>query len=204
MIYTRDINLKILRYPDALVFFLNANSEENLQADLETLIRSRGATYRSKSWTDALVYLAKEVKNWLVILDNADNPAVRLFTYIPKCTHGNVIITTRNSNHSIIARQSSYHIEGLSVEEATCLILTISGFDDTGDNHKIARGIVDELGCLPLAVSQAGAYIYVNKCLGTYLDMYRQNRAELLDSNAAQLPQDYQSSVSTTIRMSMD
>lgn len=186
------------------MFFLNASSEESLKADLEMVIRSRGTAYRNQSFKDALSYLAKEIKDWLVILDNADDPSVRLFPYIPRCTYGNVIITTRNSNHSVLATNSSHHVEGLSVDEAVKLMLSTSRHEGIEANRQIAYHIVEELGCLPLAIAQAGGYIYVNRCFSTYLDIYRKNRLELLDSDELELPQDYQATVATTIRMSMD
>lgn len=168
------------------------------------MIRSTGKENTSGSYQDALTWLATTFKNWLLILDNADDPSVRLFGYIPKCSHGDVIVTTRNSNHRSLAPYSSYHLDALSVEDSTKLILAISSNEETEVNRALARQIAEELGCLPLALAQAGGYIFVNQCLSQYLDLYRKDRKELLDSEEVELPQDYHDTVTTTIKMSMN
>lgn len=196
--------LKIFRCPNAMVFFLNARSEEDLQEDLETLVRSRGPECRTKTFSDALVYLSRDIKDWLVIFDNADNPSARLFPYIPTCAHGNVIITTRNANHALLSPDSSHHLEGLSTEDAVKLILTFSRYNDTTTNREVAERIVLTLGHLPLALSQAGAYIYVHKCLSTYLEIYRKSKGKLLSTLPWELPSNYPASVATTIRISFE
>lgn len=142
-------------------------------------------------------------KHWLLILDNADDPSLNIFPYIPKSGHGSVIITTRNSIYTGSTVYNSHYLEGLSTDDATELILIVGGYDKTEANRSTAFGIVKELGCLPLAVMQAGAYILANKCLSTYLDTYRQNRAELFDSRNTHLHQDYPHSVATTIQLSL-
>ena len=145
-----------------------------------------------------------QIKDWLLILDNADNPNFRLFPYIPKCVHGNIIITTRNSNHATLALNSSHHLEGLSTEDAVTLILTASGNEINDANKIIAHRIVDELGHLPLALAQAAGYTFVHKCLETYLDIYHESKGKLLAITSSELPSDYPSSVATTIQMSLE
>jgi tetratricopeptide (TPR) repeat protein len=186
------------------VYFLNASTEEILKADFETLIRSRGAEHRSKSYEEALRWLENQIEGWLMILDNADNPKFRLFPHFPKCVHGNIIITTRNSNHATLAPNSTHHLEGLSTEDAVLLILTASGNEINDANKAIAHRIVDELGHLPLALAQAAGYTFVNKCLETYLDIYRESKGKLLAITSSELPSDYPTSVATTIQMSLE
>jgi hypothetical protein len=195
--------LTTCRYPNAGVYFLNASSEASLKADLETLIRSLGNNNRTKSFDAALQWLATKVKDWLVIMDNADDPSFPVFRYTPKCTHGNVIITTRNANHATLAPNSTYHLEELSMEDAIDLILTASRSENTEVNRAFATKIVLKLGRLPLALAQAAGYIFVHHCLSTYLDIYQASQKELLESMDTQLPNDYQTSVAATIAMSL-
>jgi hypothetical protein len=184
------------------VYFVNDSTEETLKADFENIIRSRGSQYRSSSYHDGLALMAK-LDDWLLIIDNADDPSFRLIPYVPKSIRGNVIITTRNSNHATLAPNSYHHLEGLSVEDAVTLILIASGYKNTDTNRALARAIVDELGHFPLALTQAAGYIFVHKCLPRYLSIYRESRMELLESIETELPQDYQTSVATTISMSL-
>ena len=122
------------RCPDAPVYFVNASAEDTLKADFENIIRSRGAKYHTASHQDALTWLATKPDDWLMIMDNADNPLIRLLLYIAQSSRGNVIITTRNANQAILAPNSSHHLEGLSTEDAIDLILTASGYEDTEAN----------------------------------------------------------------------
>lgn len=185
------------------VYFVNASAEGTLRADLENIIRSRGIEYRSSSYQDAITWLATKSGDWLVIMDNADDPTFRIFPYIPQSFQGNIIITTRNVNHAALAPKNSHHLEGLSTEDAINLILTAAGIEDTPANRALARVVVEELGHLPLALAQAAGYILVHKCLSTYLEIYRPSRADLLNSLVTELPHDYQASVATTISMSL-
>src|SRR5271169_5442667 len=121
--------------PDAPVYFVNASAEESLKADFENIIRSRGGEHRTGSCQDALTWLAAKSDDWLVIMDNADDPSFRLLPYIAQSPHGNVIITTRNVNQAMLAPNSSHHLEGLSTEDAIRLILTASGYEHTEENR---------------------------------------------------------------------
>ena len=66
------------------------------------------------------------------------------------------------------------------MDDAINLLLTASGSEDTEANRALARAIVEELGRLPLALAQAAGYIFVHKCLSTYLILYRQSTKMLL------------------------
>jgi hypothetical protein len=172
--------------------------------DFENVMRSHGVEFRTASCQDALTWLASKPDDWLVIMDNADDPSFRLLPYIAQSPRGNVIITTRNANQAMLAPKSNHHLEGLSMEEAISLILTASGYEDTEANRELARSIVEELGRLPLALAQAAGYIFVNQCLSTYLVLFLRSTERLLATRPLELPYDYPSSVSATIQMSLD
>ncbi|KAG8805973.1 hypothetical protein FRC17_005247, partial [Serendipita sp. 399] len=61
------------RFPDAPVFFVDGSSETSLKADFDTLVRSQTDNY-----DDALVWLANGISNWLLIIDNVDDPSLKL------------------------------------------------------------------------------------------------------------------------------
>ncbi|CAG7846115.1 SubName: Full=Uncharacterized protein {ECO:0000313/EMBL:CCA66819.1} [Serendipita indica DSM 11827] len=191
------------RFPTGVVYFVDARSKGRLEADLEAIIRSRGVAYRAQTYQDTLAWLA-ERDNWFMILDNADDPNLKLFPYIPKSNGGHVIITTRNSTNSVLAPNSSHLVGDLSEEEAISLILTAAAHEQNPSNRKLAQQIASELGCLPLACSHAAGYILVHRCLGSYLDLYRQRRHYLLSNTSLDLPQDYKESVAATIEMSLE
>jgi hypothetical protein len=148
--------------------------------------------------------LSTNPDDWLVIMDNADDPSFRLLSYVAQSSRGNIIITTRNANQAMLAPNNSHHLEGLSMDDAIGLILTASGYDDTEANRALARAIVEELGHLPLALAQAAGYMFVNKGLSTYLILFRQSTKTLLSTRPSEFPYDYPSSVSATIQMSLN
>jgi hypothetical protein len=69
----------------------------------------------------------------------------------------------------------------MSRQEATDLLLKIAvgPVPAPGDASR-ATEIVEELGCLPLAVVQAGSYIKAKHCMSTYLNQFKASRARLL------------------------
>jgi hypothetical protein len=76
--------------------------------------------------------MVREVHSWLeegndpflMVFDNADDPQVGLRKYIPQCAHGRIIITTRNTAHSIHANPRACHsrIGELHHDEAISLL----------------------------------------------------------------------------------
>ncbi|CAG8626182.1 15534_t:CDS:2, partial [Acaulospora colombiana] len=154
-------------------------------------------------YTDVLLWLAMEKKNWLIIMDNVDDPSVELPRFLPRCSHGHVIITTRNHLRKTLAPKSTHIIDSLPLDESINLLLTAAGYEDNNVNRKLAGYIVRELGCLPLAISHAAAYILMRQCLDTYLDTYINSRKHLLERRF-ELSHDYPYSVATTIEMSLE
>ncbi|KAG8802011.1 hypothetical protein FRC17_006509, partial [Serendipita sp. 399] len=184
------------RFPDVPVFFLDASSETVLKAELDTLVRSQ-----TDKCDDALAWLANDLENWLLILDNADDPSLNLSQYLPRCSHGHIVILTRDATRRLLAPRSTHAVDVLSIEDSITLLLNSSGSEDSGINRWFARNIVEELGRLPLALSHAAAYILINRCLDTFLETYLSRRNQFLKSRP-DLPQDYPHSVEGTIEMS--
>ena len=74
-------------------------------------------------------------------------------------------------------------IEITEMEEADTIILLLraSDLDSLPEHVKAAKGIVDELGCIPLAIDQAGAYIEAGRCdINEYLRRFFMHRQTLM------------------------
>jgi hypothetical protein len=184
------------RYSSKPVYFLDVSSKETLEADLQALVQSQSDVY-----TDALLWLASTKKDWLIIMDNADDPSLEISLFLPRCSHGHVIITTRDRHREILAPISTHAVDGLPLEESTTLLLNTSQYEDSVANRELSGEIAQVLGCLPLALAHAGSYIRVRKCLNTYLETYRESSSQLLERKF-DMPQDYRHSVARTIEMS--
>ncbi|QJT00945.1 hypothetical protein G9272_12020 [Streptomyces asoensis] len=115
---------------------------------------------------------------WLLIFDNVETPA-DLRPYLGTLNRGHHLATSRKSTgwHKLAPKMA---LGLLPLDEATDLLCAIA-FQDcapTGEQRNAARQLAADLGCLPLALEQAGAYAYRT---GTDLDTYRQSLALVLD-----------------------
>jgi hypothetical protein len=125
-------------------------------------------------------------QRWLLILDNADEIAMAC-EFIPAGKNGHVLLTTRATALGEIAQ--GVHIQEMGTEEgalfllrrAKCLARDAPFGAATQADRASAEKISAQLGELPLALDQAGAYIEETGCgLSGYLDLYRSHAPELL------------------------
>ncbi|PVF94427.1 hypothetical protein CPB86DRAFT_833403 [Serendipita vermifera] len=203
-----QISLKFAReyeeiYPEAPVYFVNGSSETALKCDLEAIIRSQGADYQSKTFEDAIIWLASKSRRWLMIADNVDDPSVNLTPLIPKARYGHVIITSRDPTRLGLADQGNRHRVGeLEQQAAIELLLWLSSYPANSSNEILAVDIAAELGYHPLALSHAGAYIAIHGGMSSYLETYRRNRNAMMGHLSPGLLSDYNVTVAGTIEIS--
>ncbi|KAJ7847141.1 hypothetical protein B0H14DRAFT_2357336 [Mycena olivaceomarginata] len=141
------------------------------------------------------MWLATKHEEWLLLFDNADDPEIDLNQFFPKCSHGNIIITTRNPALRVYGAHAL--VSNMGEEEAVKLLLQSAAQQYSPINERFAAEIVKvcwylplsilshcssswELGYLPLAIIQAGAFISESGAIDTYLPLYKENRAQLL------------------------
>ncbi|KAH8833247.1 hypothetical protein DL96DRAFT_1811753 [Flagelloscypha sp. PMI_526] len=183
------------------IFFVNASSMLTLENDLKAIAVSKSL---GTSMDDAMHFLRSHKAEWLLFLDNADDPKLDLHPFVA-WSHGNVLITSRNSEVRTHAPKCSLHVDSLEEIEAISLLLLGVGVDEGQETQKIVREIVQELGCLALAVSQARAFLAKQICsLKDYLRMYRDNRKTLLADRTVQSTDNYKYSVYTTWNISFN
>jgi tetratricopeptide (TPR) repeat protein len=142
-------------------------------------------------------------QRWLLILDNADDIAMTR-EFIPSGENGHVLLTTRASAVGAVARL--VEIQEMGIDEGALFLLRRAdpkaeyaslGAAVEGD-LATAKEIAKELGRLPLALEQAGAYIEETGCgLSDYLVLYRSHAEELLRHRT--LTSDFPSVASTWV-----
>lgn len=136
---------------------------------------------------------------WLMILDNADYDDVffcpdadtgqaslassgktPLENLLPRTLNGWILVTSHNLLAAVKlvgGRRNIIQVELMSEEDALALLQSRIPAGDS------ARALVQTLGCLRLAVTQAAAYIRVNQIpISTYLQLFHEsevNRAYL-------------------------
>ncbi|KAL1729459.1 hypothetical protein EV714DRAFT_284956 [Schizophyllum commune] len=167
------------------VFYLDASTKDTLTADLKALAIAKEA---GKRVDDALTWLARHTEDWLLFFNNADDPKLNLKQYFPACSHGNILITTRNRaplGHSA-ASIPHCNVGAMSKADAKLLLLQMAGLLEVHDEEKKnASQIVSHtqaLGYLALAIAQAGVFIFKTHCtLARYFSMYRQRHHAVLE-----------------------
>ncbi len=195
----------ILRANDRFmhVWFFDAASNATLAADFKKLSKAAGI---GESVNDVQDFLRRMKEDWLLIFDNADDPKVELSKYIPRCNHGNIIITSRLTEVNQIASPGA-HLDFFDLEqnEAVNLLLKHAYQNSDNNNQQLVFDIVNALGCQALAVATAGAYIASNPTctLSNYLSRFNQKRTELLNYKIKSLD-DYQKTVFSAFQLSFD
>jgi tetratricopeptide (TPR) repeat protein len=147
------------------------------------------------TWEDGRQGLANVRQLWMLVLDNADDPNVDYQDYFPPGASGVVVLTSRNAECEQYATAKYVALEGLSMEEATELLLKAAGVasDRRPLLDDVARRVAILLQSHPLALIQAGAYVGRGHCtLAEYPDMYRRQRKRLLGFRPSQARSRYQ------------
>src|SRR5262249_626274 len=143
------------------------------------------------------------------ILDNADDPSI-ISSFLHSQLGGHILLTTRA--HAVGPLAQRVEVETMSEEVGTQFLLRRSGLlgldarlEATSTSERvIAYKITEELGGLPLALDQAGAYIEETGCsLAGYLQVYQQRSMELLKRRGS-FSYDYPFSVATTWMLSFE
>ena len=134
---------------------------------------------------------------WLLVFDNAKERK-DLERYVPVAGNGQIIVTSRLSVWDGFAQLMEVGVfqrdklEGESVD----FLLKRTGKDD----RKGAADLAAELGDLPLALEQAGAYIKESGIsLSDYIARLKENRKDILRQGK---PRNYPDSVATTWEIS--
>lgn len=135
---------------------------------------------------------------WLLICDNADQPEL-VKEFRPRNAQGHTLLTSRAQVFDALGIAKPFEIDVMSREEAVKFLFTRTGRDD--DNaveSDAATQVAEELGRLPLALEQAGAFITAKKArFKDYLVSYRKRKLALLNEMRP-VTGDYPESVATT------
>jgi endonuclease V-like protein UPF0215 family len=151
-------------------------------------------------------WLSNIPDTWLVIFDNADDPDLDISVYFPVGNRGTILITTRNPDCKVHATDGSWReVSGMQTDEAISLMLKESGHDLSDETaREMAKPVISMLGCLALAITQAGAVIRQGVCgINEYCQLYSKRRKELLNQKSMQSIGDYQHTVYTTWEVSL-
>jgi len=203
------------RYQDEYdsIFWVTAETYERTLSDLNAIAHRLHLPEQDQRDGTAVVNSIKSWlqthTRWLLILDNADD--VTLITNILPIRHqGHILMTTRSHITGRVAHRTE--IKQMELEQGALFLLKRAmtlNINDTlkeasQEEQRLARAITDELGGLPLALDQAGAYIEETRCgLQGYLTLYQQRNLDLLN-HRGKLIADHPNPVATTWSLSFE
>ncbi|KAF5356635.1 hypothetical protein D9757_012858 [Collybiopsis confluens] len=171
-------------------YLIHARSEELIKASYYDIAKENGLL--QLTWEAGRSWLQNHKEEWIIVFDNADDPGLQLGQFLPRSTHGNIVITTRNPALSQLT-DTSRKLENMEPNDGIDLLLkhAIKLPEIPSENDRqIAVDIAKELYYFPLAIVQAGAYIYQEKCLGSYLDKLKKQKG-LLNNGLSQTLDEY-------------
>ncbi|KAH0541632.1 hypothetical protein FGG08_003922 [Glutinoglossum americanum] len=186
------------------IFWIDASNNETADRGFLHIARVCGLEEDSKV---VKRWLSNIQDQWLLVIDNADNPLQDVSEYFPKSDRGVVLLTTRNPDCKIHSTVGSYEFGQMEPEEAITLLLNASAAGDVfhEPSRNIARPVVETLGYLALAIVQAGALIRQKLySMEEYCGVYSRRRKELLSHRPIQAMADYQYTVYTTWEVSVN
>ncbi|GAA0950690.1 tetratricopeptide repeat protein [Nonomuraea longicatena] len=148
-----------------LVWWIDAESPARIQAELGALTRAlvagvdaaaagQATAEEAAAW--ALAWLSAH-RDWLVVFDNVEQSA-DVEPYLGRLTHGHVLITTRRD---IGWQRLGVAPLRLALLARPASIALLAGLLDPSESRRerLLDELAEQLGDLPLALAQAGAYI---------------------------------------------
>lgn len=162
------------------IIWVDATSVGTIRSSLVTAASSgnSGSEYSAESTLQLISGLKQD---WFLIFDNADGDPEIVEKYTPPGNRGNILFTSRNP---LMRRMAQHNIEiaEMREDEAVTLLLKAACLDSTSDALRHgSRPIVTQLGCLALAVEQAGSSIASGVCnIQDYLQRYSVHRKDLM------------------------
>jgi tetratricopeptide (TPR) repeat protein len=184
------------------IFWVRADSEVVLQTGFVEIAKllelpEQNATNPNDT-VQAVKHWLEHTSGWLLIFDNADAPDL-LTAYYPHKPKGHILLTSRAQVFDTLGIDSTFALEQMDPQEALDFLFkrTKRNQNDPAEKNA-AEQLAKELGYLPLALEQAGAYLIANGArFQDYLASFQQLRLSLLNKAGPKLG-NYPASVAST------
>jgi hypothetical protein len=191
-----------------VVVWITASSRSDIvsaYSRLAAAVTGRDITDEEADPRLALEWLANTQRRWLIVFDDLQNPSDLRGLWPPRSPRGTAVVTTRRREAAFVGehRRIVEVAPFTATESATYLAERLPGGEGPD-----ARLLAGKLGHLPLALSQAAAYI-ADRPSFTFADYIarfddrRRRLAELLPE-IDELPDDHRLTVATTFAISID
>ncbi len=130
-----------------------------------------------KNLIDAVKRWLHNHRDWLLILDNVEDPDL-VDEFRPRLDQGHLLITTQDA----YVFEQTIQVHPMNQEEGSDLLFARSGRSLEQEEREAVAELVKYMDGLPLALDQAAAYIRTAQCgVAQYLQLYQARRKELLE-----------------------
>jgi hypothetical protein len=152
------------------IFWIDASSKDSIELGLMQI--GQDSQEAKQSVRSVLEWISQRT-SWLMVYDGADGHYQIVEKYLPPGNRGNILITSRSLGLRRITLDS-LQILDMAEEEASLLLLKSARLDGMSEkNSYLARKLALELGGIPIALDQAGAYMLITQCgIADYLELY--------------------------------
>ena len=177
--------------PYSAIFWVDATTESSVKGSFQSISECIRAETDYLPNIDARVafvlrMFASWTVQWLIVFDNYDNPDtfLNIRDFIPQSERGAILVTSRHPDSNALVISRSNHFFKLSgLEESAAIALLVQQSQTNEVIPSDAKKIVERLGCHPLAITQAGAYIRKRKLrLCEFMDHYKRRKKMILES----------------------
>ncbi|RSM18703.1 hypothetical protein CDV31_002423 [Fusarium ambrosium] len=164
------------RDPDCSVFWVHADTKATLTQDYKTIagVLGLGVRLEGSELLGAVRRGIESQKRWVIVVDNADDLALfgvgqasgnqqrALLDSIPKGPNGTVLWTSRDQrvDGTLVGPQRGIQVTKMTVKESRELLEKWRREVTPDEEVQEVESLLEELQWLPLAISQAGAYLY--------------------------------------------
>ena len=183
--------------PEFSLFWVSAVSTGTIEKSFEDIGDMLGLIVRPEDRKSARTLVCRRLSSpaagsWLLVVDNADDPelvqgqreANTLLQDLPRSEHGLTVFTTRN--HDVaqsVAGVDTIIVEKPSESEARNMLSQAINDKTCLEDETAILELLAELDNLPLAITQAAAYVNVNRIsISDYLDIIRSTERDLVEA----------------------
>ena len=195
---------------DLLVWVSAGNRDSVVSAYAQAASRVSGADNNDpvNAAREFLTWLDTTDLRWLIILDDLARPSVLSGLWPPRHSTGRTIVTTRRRDAALFSSgRQLVAVDLFTLEEASNYLIATLKAHNMHDDPSQILALAKDLGLLPLALSQAAAYIIDrNLTCAAYRQQFADRRrtlADLLPENSA-LPDEQRATVAITWSLSVE
>jgi hypothetical protein len=173
------------------IFWVSVATETTFHAEIYALACSLGVledpTMNIDTVRKRLIGELNKQDNWLMVLDNVENVSSIKDFLLEKRGVRHVMITSRYSTADRIINGHVIQLEIMTESESNMLFMKEYYPEDdvedrVNERFSVITQLVKELGCLPLAIIQAAAYLRETQAeISEYIGIYKKMRKSIWD-----------------------